>query len=77
MITLEFNGIVYQKREIMMPFGERTISTVDLNNVLMNSKGSYKSEIACSIDESIFYYVEQEQFNLPDAELAAQIFSEI
>jgi hypothetical protein len=48
---------------------EVTISTSDLNDVLMNQDGSYVSEYARNIDEGIFFYVERNEIELNDIEL--------
>jgi hypothetical protein len=60
-----------------MPFGERTISIENLNNVLMSNDGSYVSEEARMIDEQLFYYIENDSLHLTEFQLVAKILSEI
>mgnify|MGYP003665930667 FL=1 len=60
-----------------MPFGERTISTVQLNESLLNLEGSYVSEEARLIDENIFYFVEENVLCFQENEIVNKILSEI
>lgn len=75
-------SIVFEQTEfplvrVEMPFGETFISTESLNNNLMNSDGSYVSEMARIIDEKIFYFVADENISLRKEELVKLILSEI
>jgi hypothetical protein len=66
-ITL--NGNDYNVREITLEhLGTIKISTVDLNENIIDDNGEYYSEEAARIDEEIYYFVEQEQLMLPEDE---------
>ncbi|WP_339653197.1 hypothetical protein [uncultured Maribacter sp.] len=77
METISFNGKEFPSVIINMPFGERTISTVQLNESLLNLEGSYVSEEARLIDENIFYFVEENVLCFQENEIVNKILSEI
>ena len=77
METISFNGKEFPSVIINMPFGERTISTVQLNESLLNLVGSYVSEEARLIDENIFYFVEENVLCFRENEIVNKILSEI
>ena len=77
METIEFEGRTYPSVLIKMPFGERRISTENLNESLMNFDGSYVSENARIIDEEIFYFVAEVNISLAYDKLVKLILSEI
>jgi hypothetical protein len=58
-------------------FGEVTIAQTALSELLILNGRSYRSEEARLLDEQIFYYVEPDEFNLSDKELAALIMNQI
>lgn len=62
---------------VNMPFGEKKISSIKLNESLMNMDGSYVSEKARLIDEEIFYFVDEEFLCFRENELIKKILSEI
>lgn len=68
--TIEFNGVTYPTREILVPdFGWRTISTHSLNFALCDIHGDYRSDAAQAVDEQIFFFVPDDYIGKPDAEL--------
>ena len=77
METIEFNGKKYPSVIVNLPFGERRISNIDLNESLLNEDGSYVSENARIIDEKIFYFVEEEILRFRVNEIAKIILSEL
>lgn len=77
MQTINFNKKQYPTLIINTSFGERKISNTQLNEDLMNHDGSYVSEEARFIDESIFYFVEGEVLNIPHDKIVELINSEI
>ncbi|MCB0454762.1 MAG: hypothetical protein KDC62_05165 [Aequorivita sp.] len=77
MEMIKFEGKEYPILQLKFPFGERQISTEKLNDCLMNVDGSYVSENARLIDESIFYFVDEENLKLDEAKLTRLILSEI
>lgn len=77
METIEFNGKKYPSVIVNLPFGERRISNIALNESLLNEDGSYVSENARIIDEEIFYFVEEEILHFRENEIAKIILSEI
>lgn len=77
MNTINFKGNKYPIKIIDFPFGERKISTINLNHNLMNEDGSYYSEEARFIDEQIFYFVEEKVLYGDRIKIAKLILSEI
>lgn len=77
MEIIRFNGYKYPSIKVNLPFGERIISSVKLNESLMNIDGSYVSENARLIDEEIFYFVEEDVFSFREKEIVKAILSEI
>lgn len=76
MIT--FQNATFKSREInLTEFGNVLISTNPLNTLLMNESGSYISEEAIKIDELIFYFVEEDEIDLPDNEFRNLLLSQI
>ncbi|OAQ39875.1 hypothetical protein A5893_09920 [Pedobacter psychrophilus] len=72
MITdkIEFHNKEYLIREIELPkIGNVLISTVELNDLLMNDKGGYVSDEAISVDEKIYYFVQENEIKLSDDDL--------
>lgn len=70
MNTIKFQNIEYKVREIELPkIGNVFISTSTLNDALLNNGSDYVSEEAQSIDEDIFYYVEENEIELNEADL--------
>lgn len=77
MENIKFKGVEYPILQLNFPFGERIISTEKLNDNLMNTDGTYVSEIAQLIDEKIFYFIDEENLSLPKDDLIRLILSEI
>lgn len=77
MEKIYFQGKEYPSILLSFPFGERQISSEKLNEDLMDFDGSYVSEKARLIDESIFYFVDEENLKLDEAELTQLILAEI
>lgn len=74
MDTLKFKNKEYRLREIELPeLGKVLISTTGLNNALMNNGSSYVSEEAKSIDEEIYFFVEDKEIELQSAQLISLI----
>lgn len=70
MNKIEFQNNQYKVREVELPeIGNVLISTTSLNNLLLNDVGSYVSEKAISIDESIYFFVDENEIELSDNEL--------
>lgn len=68
----------YKSREIVLPvYGEVLISVTSLNEKLMLDSGNYASKEALDIDEKIYYFVTEDQIDLPVEELQALIISEV
>ena len=77
MNVVQFNGQEYPIREIRMPFGERIISITELNDALMKNDGSYFSNEARFVDESIFFFLEKENFGLSEKKIKNIILESI
>ncbi|WP_179318986.1 hypothetical protein [Winogradskyella helgolandensis] len=77
MTVVQFNGHEYPIRKVQMPFGERVISVTDLNDALMNADGSYFSNEARFVDESIFFFLEKENFDLSENKVKEIILESI
>jgi hypothetical protein len=70
METIEFENARYPIKNIFLPnYGEVTLSTSLLNIKIMNDNGSYSSEEARLIDESILFYVEQNEIHYSENKL--------
>ncbi len=68
-----FNNQEYPCRDIFIKeFGNVTISTVSLNDAIMNNS-TYSSEEARFVDEKIFFFVEENELTLPDNVLSKYI----
>lgn len=74
---INFNGKTYPCICIDMPFGEAYISVEKLNEQLMNEDGSYVSDEAQYLDESIFYFVDEKDVQLSEDKLVEKILGEI
>ncbi len=79
MDTISYHGHEYPVRVVDIPgwMKDARISTTGLNDELMNRDGSYVDDEGRTIDEAIFFYVEEEEFNLPDRELINIILKSI
>ena len=78
MDKIEFQSNQYKVREIELPeIGNVLISTITLNLLLLNDKGGYVSDEAFFVDESIYYFVEEDEISLSDKELSNLLTFEI
>lgn len=77
MEIIKFNGNEYPSVLVNLPFGKSKISSIQLNESLMNSDGSYISDEARLIDEKIFYFVEDKVLYFHENEIINKILSEI
>ena len=77
MEVIKFNGNEYPLVIVNLPFGKSKISSIELNEALMNSDGGYISDEARLIDEKIFYFVEDEVLCFRENEIITKILSEI
>ena len=70
--------IEFKVKEIDLPeFGNVLISTNSLNELLFNEEGSYISDEAVEVDEQIFYFVEENEIELPEEELVTLIIEQV
>ncbi len=76
-MTITLHHQTFPIREIEFDFGNRNISTDDLNEMIMYETGNYTSEEARMVDEEIFYYVGLEEIELDEAVLRERILGEI
>lgn len=74
---IKFEGKEYPSVIVNLPFGERKVSNIQLNESMMNFDGSYVSNEARLIDEEIFYFVEESALGLQETKLVELILSEI
>jgi len=74
--TINYKGKEYQSREIMYGDQYFMVSTESLDAALV-TKGEYNDAEARYIDETILYYVSDEQINLPIDELEALVVNEL
>ena len=78
--SLEYDGKTWPLRSIVLSTtGEQVlVGTLALDQALRPDDGhaEWKDRKAQAIDERIFYYVEEEELNLPSKELAALVESE-
>jgi hypothetical protein len=76
--TICFRGKTYPAREIEIPdYGAVLISTSSLNDALMNDDHSdFVSDEARTIDEQIYYFVEDSEIGLGDVTLAKLLIAQ-
>ncbi len=78
MNTIEFQKNQFKIREVVLPLlGSVLISTTTLNQLLLNNNGSYTSDEAIYIDESIYYFVDELEIKLSDEKLISLIANEV
>ena len=76
MIT--FQNEIFKTRNLALSgFGNVLISTISLNEKLLNENGTYTSEEALKVDEQIFYFVEKNEISLPNQKLAEIILNQL
>jgi hypothetical protein len=73
--TVELNGREFNIRvpDVKGCLNGKTISTENLNDILLDGDGNYISEEARRLDEMIFFYVPADKITLPDSQLAGYI----
>ena len=78
MDKIEFQNNQYKVREIELPeLGNVLISTTSLNQLLLNDDGSYVSNEAIFVDESIYFFVDENEIELSDDELINLLTTEV
>lgn len=77
MEVIKFNGNEYPSVLVNLPFGKSKISSIQLNEALMNPNGSYVSDEARLVDEEIFYFVNENALYFRTNKLVELILSEI
>ena len=76
MIT--YNGCNYCAREMHIPsYGTVLISNSTLRNLLIDDDCKYRTEQAKWIDETIFFYVEDNEFNWDTKSLTKLILTNL
>lgn len=74
MYNIEFKNQIFKVRELDMPeFGNVLISTTTLCDLLIDGNGNYLSEEAISVDEKLFFFVEENEINSDESELIETI----
>ena len=77
MEKIQFQNQEFKVREIELPeFGNVLISTTSLNDLLLR-EGKYTSNYAIEIDERIFYFVDQNEIELGEANLINLVSSQL
>lgn len=70
MDKIQFQNKEYKVREIeLLEFGCVLISTTSLNDALINNGGDYVSKEAQSIDELLYFFVEEDEIELNEQDL--------
>ncbi|GMO44304.1 MAG: hypothetical protein Pg6C_06190 [Treponemataceae bacterium] len=73
----ELNGTQYAARVITLENNENVVvSTSDLNDALFDNQGQYISDQAQSIDEQIFFFVGNDEIDMPEVQLSKLVFRE-
>jgi len=71
--TIEFQNKEYPFREVELPeFGHVFVSTVELNDSLIDEKGHYVSEAANHVDEQIYFFADENEIKLSDDDLISR-----
>jgi len=74
---ISLNGYYYRIRTIKLKNKETvTISTTDLNASLFDDNWQYISDDARHIDELIFYFVNEDEIELPEKFLSEIVYQE-
>jgi hypothetical protein len=76
METITFNNKTFPVRRVDVPGhgANVAIATIDLNEQLMDKEGrDYVSEEAETIDLGIFFYVDEQEIEMPENELVESI----
>lgn len=77
MDLINFQNREFKVREIELPdLGYVFISTVNLNDALMNNGSDYVSKEAQNIDEQIYFFVEQNEIELSEKDLVKLVILE-
>lgn len=72
--TIEYRGKHYPIRWLTVSkYEKHAVGTLALEEVLMNADGSAKTGRSEDIDNSIWYYCDEEEWHLPDSELIDRI----
>ena len=66
---IEFKGDVFHTRSLVFEGNDVLLSTISLNDKLLDSNGKYVSDDAERIDNDIFYFVEENEIELSDKDL--------
>jgi len=75
---IKFQEKEFTIREVELPNrGNVIISLSSLNDLLLDDNGGYVSDEAISIDESIYYFVDNSEIELSDEELIKKLICEI
>ncbi len=78
MEIIQFQNREFKAKEVEFPeIGTVLVSTNSLNELLLDKNGRYVSNEAISVDESIFYFVEESEIELSSNELMNLITSNI
>jgi len=73
-----YQGTEYPIKQVTLPeFGNVRISTCSLNDKLLNKNKTYVSTEAQAIDEKIFFFVDEQNIYMPNADLRKLIIKEV
>ena len=73
-----FDDKLHETKWMKLPeFGNVLIAKTSLRNLLLDDDCEYTSEKAKIIDESIFFYVEDEEFNMSNKSLSKLMWSQL
>lgn len=76
--TIVFEGKEYPAREVKIgDYGNVIVSVVSLNNMLIDQLCVPVSDEAEEIDDGIFFYVEDNEIDLPDEEIEKIVLENI
>jgi hypothetical protein len=77
-LQIKFQSKNYPIRQIELPeFDTVNISINSLNNKLLDEYGSYFSPEANTIDEQIFFFVEDDEIYLPNEQLKNLVINQV
>lgn len=71
---IKFNGKEYPTKEFTIHEGmedeeEVLVSTTELQDALFDGDGHYVSDEAMNVDAMIYYFLDEQDFNLPDEKI--------
>jgi hypothetical protein len=73
-----FDDKLHETKWVKLPeFGNVLIAKITLRDILLDDNCEYTSEEAAVVDKSIFFYIQDNDFNISDKSLSKLITSQL